>query len=161
MKLGSVVGPVIQANGRLTFEDDLRSGGLLYFTTQWISIRTELADSMVTLGWLGVERLQFCQQDTSCSGKCHRRAAVGHLFWNKSVIHIGPVSMISDTRSRAAPDQMTVPLNELPCTELLHSVLLCSNVVVPCEISQENEQTSAGYKYIPPHFVHQGCLIDF
>ena len=33
-KLGSVAGPVIQANGRLTFEDDLRSGGLLCFTTQ-------------------------------------------------------------------------------------------------------------------------------
>ena len=33
-KLGSVVGPVIQANERLTFEDDLRSGGLLCFTTQ-------------------------------------------------------------------------------------------------------------------------------
>ena len=32
-KLGSVAGLVIQANGRLTFEDDLRSG-LLYFTTQ-------------------------------------------------------------------------------------------------------------------------------
>ena len=32
--LGSVAGHVIQANGRLTFEDDLRSGGLLYFTTQ-------------------------------------------------------------------------------------------------------------------------------
>jgi hypothetical protein len=32
--MGSVVGPVIQANGRLTFEDDLSSGGLLYFTTQ-------------------------------------------------------------------------------------------------------------------------------
>ena len=35
-KLGSVRGPVmsvIQENGRLTFEDDLRSGGLLYFTT--------------------------------------------------------------------------------------------------------------------------------
>ena len=30
-QLGSVSGPVIQANGRLTFEDDLRSGGLLYF----------------------------------------------------------------------------------------------------------------------------------
>jgi hypothetical protein len=30
----SVAGPVIQANGRLTFEDDLRSGGQLYFTTQ-------------------------------------------------------------------------------------------------------------------------------
>ena len=27
-------GPVIQANGRLTYEDDLRSGGLLCFTTQ-------------------------------------------------------------------------------------------------------------------------------
>ena len=33
-KLESVPGPVIQVNGRLTFEDDLRSGGLLYFTTQ-------------------------------------------------------------------------------------------------------------------------------
>ena len=29
-ELGSVAGPVIQANGRLTFEDDLRSGDLLY-----------------------------------------------------------------------------------------------------------------------------------
>ena len=28
-ELGSVAGPVIQANGRLTFEDDLRFGGLL------------------------------------------------------------------------------------------------------------------------------------
>ena len=28
-QLGSLVGPVIQANGRLSFEDDLRSGGLL------------------------------------------------------------------------------------------------------------------------------------
>ena len=27
-------GPVIQANGSLTFEDDLRSEGLLCFTTQ-------------------------------------------------------------------------------------------------------------------------------
>ena len=32
-KLGSVAGPVIQANGRLIFEDNLSSGGLLYFTT--------------------------------------------------------------------------------------------------------------------------------
>ena len=30
IKLGSVVGPVIQVNGRLSFEDNLRSGGLLY-----------------------------------------------------------------------------------------------------------------------------------
>jgi hypothetical protein len=29
-KLGSVAGPVIQVNGSLSFEDDLRSGGLLY-----------------------------------------------------------------------------------------------------------------------------------
>ena len=33
-ELGSVAALVIQANGRLTFEDDLRSGGLLYFTKQ-------------------------------------------------------------------------------------------------------------------------------
>ena len=43
-------GPVIQANGRLTFEDDLRSGGLLCFISMNASVRTELADSMVTLG---------------------------------------------------------------------------------------------------------------
>ena len=50
IELGSVTGPVLQANGRLTFEDDLRSGSLLYFTTQWNRVHTELADSMVTLG---------------------------------------------------------------------------------------------------------------
>ena len=33
-KLGSIADPVIQAKGRLTFENDLRSGGLLCFTTQ-------------------------------------------------------------------------------------------------------------------------------
>ena len=49
-KLGSVAGPVIQANGRLTFEDDLRSGGLLCFISMNASIRTELANSMVTPG---------------------------------------------------------------------------------------------------------------
>ena len=43
-------GPVIQANGRLTSEDDLRSGGLLCFISMNASIRTELADSMVTPG---------------------------------------------------------------------------------------------------------------
>ena len=52
-QLGSVAGPVIQANGRMTFEDDLRSGGLLCFTTQSTSIRTGVADSMVTLGETG------------------------------------------------------------------------------------------------------------
>ena len=45
-----VAGPVIQANGRLTFEDDLRSGGLLCFILMNASVRTELADSMVTPG---------------------------------------------------------------------------------------------------------------
>ena len=49
-ELGSVAGPVIQANGRLTFEDDLRSRGLLCFISMNASVRTELANSMVTLG---------------------------------------------------------------------------------------------------------------
>ena len=34
IELESVSGLVIQANGRLKFEDDLRSGGLLYLTSQ-------------------------------------------------------------------------------------------------------------------------------
>ena len=34
VKLGSVAGPVIQANGRLSFEDGLRSGGLLCCVSQ-------------------------------------------------------------------------------------------------------------------------------
>ena len=42
--------PVIQANGRLTFEDDLRSVGLLYFISMNAHVHTELANSMVTLG---------------------------------------------------------------------------------------------------------------
>ena len=49
-KLGSVAGLVIQANGRLTFEDDLRPGGLLFFISMNASVCTELADSMVTPG---------------------------------------------------------------------------------------------------------------
>ena len=49
-QLGSIAGPVIQANGKLTFEDDLRSGGLLCFISMNASVCTELADSMVTPG---------------------------------------------------------------------------------------------------------------
>ena len=49
-KLGSVAGPVIQANWRLTFEDELRSGDLLCFISMNARVRTELADSMVTPG---------------------------------------------------------------------------------------------------------------
>ena len=49
-ELGSVAGPVIQANRRLTFEDDSRSGGLLCFISMNASVRIELADSMVTPG---------------------------------------------------------------------------------------------------------------
>jgi hypothetical protein len=77
-------GPVIQANGRLTFEDDLRSGGLLmlhYTVNQhphWA--RQQYGHSGGTRGWLGVERCQLCLQDTSRSAKRHRRAAVGHWF---------------------------------------------------------------------------------
>ena len=45
VKLESVAGPVIQANGMLSFEDGLRSG------VEWrpALLCTELADSMVTL----------------------------------------------------------------------------------------------------------------
>ena len=39
IQLGPVVGPVIQADGRLTFEDELRSGGLLYLTTLDLACR--------------------------------------------------------------------------------------------------------------------------
>ena len=49
-------GPVIQANGRLTFEDDFRSGGLLCFISMNAIVHTELADSMVTLGNSAVTR---------------------------------------------------------------------------------------------------------
>ena len=54
-QLGSVAGPVIQANGRLTFEDDLRSGGLLCFISINASVHTELVNSMVTPGEPGGE----------------------------------------------------------------------------------------------------------
>ena len=56
--LRSVAGPVIQANGRLTFEDELRSGGLLCFISMNAIVGTELADSMVTPGEQGVTRCQ-------------------------------------------------------------------------------------------------------
>ena len=80
MKLEFVAGPAIQANGRLTFEDDLRSGGLLCYTTQWTSVCTGLAYSHSggTQGWLGVERYLFCLQDISGSAKWHQ-PAIGHL----------------------------------------------------------------------------------
>ena len=61
---------LIQANGMLTFKDDLRSGGLLCFTTQWTNVHTGLANSMVTLGEPGMascREMSTCLQDTSCS----------------------------------------------------------------------------------------------
>ena len=56
--LESVAGPVIQANGRLTFEDDLGSGGLLYFTTQGTSIRTELVSCKLRAAGIDVSQKQ-------------------------------------------------------------------------------------------------------
>ena len=47
------MGPVIQAKGRLTFEDDLRSGGLLCFISMSACVRTELADSIELCQFLG------------------------------------------------------------------------------------------------------------
>ena len=55
-KLGYVAGPVIQANGRLTFEDELRSEGLLCFISMNTSVCTELANSMVTPGEPGADK---------------------------------------------------------------------------------------------------------
>ena len=42
--------PVIEANGRLTFEDEWRSGGLLCFIMMNVSVCTEHADNMVIPG---------------------------------------------------------------------------------------------------------------
>ena len=58
MKLGSVAGPVIKANGRLTFEDDMRSGGLLLSLSWPIqSDHLSIADWMIPVGtfsWQGL-----------------------------------------------------------------------------------------------------------
>ena len=64
-KLGSILGPVIQANGRLTFEDNLRSSvnQCPYWDHQ------QYGHSGGNRGWLGVERCQLCLQDTSWSTK--------------------------------------------------------------------------------------------
>ena len=76
LKLGSVAGPVVQANGRLTFEDQLRLGGLLCQCLYWAC--RQYGHFGVTCGWLGVKRCHFCLQDASHSAKRHRQAAVGH-----------------------------------------------------------------------------------
>ena len=57
MKLGSVAGPVIQANGRLSFEDNLRSEAC--FTVFHSELASKLSLLRVwslwgTQGWLGV-----------------------------------------------------------------------------------------------------------
>ena len=84
-KLGSVAGPVIQANGRLEFEDGLRTGVLLHCVSRWTSVRTKLGVNMDTLGEPGVARLseevRFGPGETSSSSKCSRRAVVGLRRW--------------------------------------------------------------------------------
>ena len=68
--------PVIQANGRLTFEDDLRPGSMLCYTVNqrphWAC--RQYGHSGGTRGWLGVERCQFLLffgrfEDTKCPFK--------------------------------------------------------------------------------------------
>ena len=73
-------GPVIQANGRLTYEDDLRSGGLLWFISMNASIRTELADSMVTPGEPGDD---WVSRDGNFACGIHPAAqiAIGEQQW--------------------------------------------------------------------------------
>ena len=73
---------VNQGNGRLTFENDLRSGGLAHFTAEWTSVHTELANSMVFQeepmgGWVS-ERWPCTF--TSSSLKCYQQVAVGSLW---------------------------------------------------------------------------------
>ena len=63
---------VIHANGRLNFDDDLRSGGLIYYVSQWISIHTELADRDCYV----LEKEQFELLDTSSSSKHSFRSIV-------------------------------------------------------------------------------------
>ena len=58
-ELGSVAGPVIQANGRLTFEDDFRSGGL------YTSLNSEPATSLgLPILWSlwGNQAMARCQE---------------------------------------------------------------------------------------------------
>ena len=52
---GSVSGPVIQANGRLMFEDDLTSEGQRPHCTC-----RQYGHPGGTRGWLGVEKCQLC-----------------------------------------------------------------------------------------------------
>ena len=62
------VNKIIPSWVRLTFEDDLRSGGLPCFISMNASIPTELADSMVTpwepgtVCWIGVKVAVLCAQ---------------------------------------------------------------------------------------------------
>ena len=67
-KLGSVAGPVIQTNGRLTFEDNLRSGGLLTYT---VNLRKQFGQYRRTREWTGVKIWLLHLWDTSRKAKCH------------------------------------------------------------------------------------------
>ena len=87
---GVYCGPCNQANGRLAFEDDLRSGGLVHFLAQWTSMGSELA--VITIPWWGEPgacivsvRWLLWQWDTSRSSKCKRQAIVG-LRWRMVVV---------------------------------------------------------------------------
>ena len=62
------------------WEADLRSGGLLYFTTQRTSIHTELADSMVNLGEPGGGQVS---RDGNFACRIHPAAqiAIGEQQW--------------------------------------------------------------------------------
>ena len=80
-QLGSVAGSVIQAFGRLEFEDGLRTGVLLHRVTRWTSVRTKLGVNMDTLGEPEVARLsnevRFGPGGKPSSSKCPRPAVVG------------------------------------------------------------------------------------
>ena len=73
LKLGSVACPVIQENMRLSFEDDLRSEGLLYCLT----VNQHLHWACWQYGEL-LEKEKFELLNTSSSSKNSWRAVVGY-----------------------------------------------------------------------------------
>ena len=114
MKLGSFVDLVIQANGRLSFEDILSSWGLLYCVSQWTSIHTELVHSMVN--WLA-------RYQKKRNGGCWIHPAFKVLKASSSVVFLLPVNLhMCSVASWAS--RWVQPQTKSGCKTLLSSELL-------------------------------------
>ena len=110
-ELRSVAGPVIQANWRLSFEDDLRAGGLLYCVSQWTSIRTELADTVWSL-W-GNPGMARCRRKSNLNCWIHPAAqsTLGEQQWDFLVncAHCGVGYQIKIGRPKFYAGKMIMP----------------------------------------------------